>query len=187
MRAPVSRVFSTSQTQLGRSRASWWFLRCAPVVLGAELDQGLRRRSDRKSATGLSAPYLPFHERTRCGRAPAASATTHDGINLGQPVATRREVPGTTLCSCELNFVFLHRKTISSFDVHGAARRTVEYVGSSTVSPAPVAKVTPLRQYRVNLTPHTALTALHHAFYNIPQNFGSVPSSQLIVAHGLSI
>ena len=54
VRAPVLRVFSTSQTQLGRNRASRWFLRCAPVALGAELDQGLRKRSDRKSATGVN-------------------------------------------------------------------------------------------------------------------------------------
>ena len=73
-------------------------------------------------------------------------------------------MPGTTLCSCELNSFSCNRKTISSFDVHGAARRTVEYVGYSTVSPAPVVKVTNLRQYRVNLTPHTALSNdLHRA------------------------
>ena len=67
-----------------------------------------------------------------------------------------------TLCSCELNSFSCIRTTISSFDVHGAARRAVEYVGCSTVSAAPVAKVTNLRQYQVNLTPHTAL---HYAFY----------------------
>ena len=78
-------------------------------VLGAELDQGLRKRFDRKSAAGVSAQYLPFHERTPWGRL-RARPPTRGGINLGQPVATKREVTGTTLCSCELNSFFLQQE-----------------------------------------------------------------------------